>query len=88
MKCTGCYPRVIDRATNRALPDDHPVVAASLHIWKLAPDFVREAYHRVYCLDSKDPEDRKRFQELQVLMKAAGGAADEALRASQGRKQN
>ena len=55
--CPGCRPAILDVQTGKLLPDDHPVMAKMLGIWATTTLGQRQAYHRVMCLNSRDPLD-------------------------------
>ena len=55
--CPGCRPAIVDLATKAVLPDDHPLMIAMLKIWAETSIGERRAYHRVMCLNSRDPID-------------------------------
>lgn len=81
MTCTECRPRIFDRQTNELLPDDHPVMSAILKCWDTAPEGLRQAYHRVHCEGSMSKIDQEIYDRMVFVMKAAGGTADQQLRA-------
>jgi hypothetical protein len=53
----GCRPAFIDLQTGQVLPDDHPTMLKIMAIWETTSRAQREAYHRVMCLNSRDPID-------------------------------
>ena len=55
--CPGCRPAILDVKTGRVLPDDDPMMAKMLAIWANTSIGGRRAYHRVMCLNSRDPID-------------------------------
>jgi hypothetical protein len=55
--CPGCKPAFLDLETGRPLPDDHPTMLKIMAIWETTSRAQREAFHRVMCLNSRDPVD-------------------------------
>lgn len=55
--CPGCRPVLLDPATGWALPDDSPAMLALRRVWNLTTLKERQAFHRVCCLNSRDPAD-------------------------------
>jgi len=62
--CRGCKPAFMDLKTGRVLPDDHPTMIKVMAIWETTSRAQREAYHRVMCLNSRDPVDVIMVQAL------------------------
>ena len=55
--CPGCRPAILDVKTGKVLPDDDPIMAKILAIWANTTLGEREAFHRVMCLNSREPLD-------------------------------
>ena len=55
--CPGCRPAIIDVKTGRVLPDSDPIMQKMLAIWANTTYSEREAFHRVMCLNSREPLD-------------------------------
>jgi hypothetical protein len=55
--CPGCKPAFIDLETGQVLADDHPTMLKIMAIWETTSRAQRSAYHRVMCLNSRDPID-------------------------------
>jgi hypothetical protein len=56
-KCPGCRPAILDVKTGQVLPDDDPIMVKMLSVWKATTLGERQIYHRVTCLNSRDPLD-------------------------------
>jgi len=48
---------MVDVKTGRVLPEDDPAMVKILEIWAATTLNERQAYHRVMCLNSRDPLD-------------------------------
>jgi len=55
--CPGCRPAILDPITKRVLPEDDPIMVKMLEVWAGTTLQEREMYHRVMCLNSRDPLD-------------------------------
>jgi hypothetical protein len=55
--CPGCKPAILDLQTGRPLPADHPSMIKITAIWETTSRVQRQAFHRVMCLNSRDPVD-------------------------------
>ena len=55
--CPGCRPVVIDHTTGKMLPESHPTQRAAVRAWRNALPAQRIAWHRVTCLNSRNPTD-------------------------------
>jgi hypothetical protein len=55
--CPGCRPAILDPQTKRVLPDDDPMMVKMLEVWAETTLGERQIYHRVMCLNSRDPLD-------------------------------
>jgi hypothetical protein len=55
--CPGCRPAILDVKTGKVLPDDDPIMARMLTIWANTTLGERRAFHRVMCLNSREPLD-------------------------------
>jgi hypothetical protein len=71
--CPGCRPAIIDVKTKQVLPDNHPVMAAMLEVWKKTSIGERRAYHRVMCLNSQDAIDLYLVDGVIAKLKAQTG---------------
>lgn len=69
--CPGCRPVVFNPATFRALPSSHPAQRAADQAWRDALPAVRVAWHRVTCLNSRNPVD---VAMARTLADAVGGS--------------
>lgn len=72
-ECAGCRPAILDIRTGKKLPDDSPVMVKANRIWQEATRGEREAFHRVCCLNSREPGDISQAQRLSRRMVAAEG---------------
>jgi hypothetical protein len=63
-QCPGCRPCLIDATTRQPVPDDTPIMQAVLRIWQKTTRLEREAFHRVTCLNSRQPTDLLIIQSL------------------------
>lgn len=70
-QCPGCRPVMFDAKTRQLLPDDSPQMVIVLKLWDEQSDEVKEAWHRVTCLNSSTPEDRKMFLMFNGLIAQA-----------------
>ena len=43
--CNGCEPAMLDLATGKSLPADHPAMKAVMGIWKQLTRAEKEAWH-------------------------------------------
>jgi len=48
---------MLDVQTGKVLPEDHPIMRKMLGVWAETTLSERQAYHRVMCLNSRDPLD-------------------------------
>jgi hypothetical protein len=55
--CPGCRPAILDIQTGKVLPNDDPLMVKMLGVWAETTFSERQAYHRVMCLNSRDPLD-------------------------------
>lgn len=78
-ECPGCRPVIIDPATRKVLADESPIVQSMNKIWSESSRSEREAFHRVTCLNSRNPED---LTVMQSLVKRIESACQENLRLS------
>jgi hypothetical protein len=69
--CPGCQPVLLDAKTRRPMPEDSPEVQAVLKVWATTTRAEREAFHRICCLNSREPGDLKLGQEITSKIKRA-----------------
>jgi hypothetical protein len=62
--CKGCRPVLLDVKTGRAAPSDHPTMKLLNRVWEAATLEERQAFHRVCCLNSREPEDLRVMKTL------------------------
>ncbi len=74
--CEGCQPAIMDPRTGRRLPSDSPEMIMVRAFWKNVPLVQKQACHRVWCFNSRDPRD------LAVMSEVAEGIGDALQRAS------
>ncbi len=55
-KCPGCRPVLLDLATSKPLPPEHPLMVGIAEVWKTTTFEEREAFHKFTCLNSRDPQ--------------------------------
>ena len=55
--CPGCRPAIVDVETGKVMSPDDPVMRRMMEIWANTTLPQRRAYHRVMCLNSRDPLD-------------------------------
>lgn len=48
---------IVDMATSKRLPEDHPVTIAVMALWDGLTEGQRQAWHAVTCLNSREPYD-------------------------------
>lgn len=74
-ECEGCRPAIIDGFTGKPMPmDSAPMVAINV-VWSETTIEERQAFHRVCCLNSRDPDDLAVIGRLQERFKKAVMAA-------------
>jgi hypothetical protein len=73
-ECPGCRPAVVDVTTGEPMPDDSPLVRSVQRVWARTQRFEREAFHRVTCLNSRQPTD---MAVCSALMSRIENAASE-----------
>ena len=72
--CEGCKPALIDTTTGQPLAPDSPMMQAVMGVWAKTTLPQRQAWHRVTCLMSRDPEDvRLAEQFVQDVQNATKG---------------
>lgn len=54
--CPGCRPALIDTETGEVLPDEHPLSQAAFAIFNQMTLPEKQAWHRLTCLNARDPE--------------------------------
>jgi len=62
--CPGCRPVLLDPNTGQQLSNESPYVKALNKAWNDAPNSLKEAFHRVTCLNSRAYEDIRRVQDF------------------------
>jgi hypothetical protein len=60
--CPDCRPVIIDPETGKIYGPDSDIMRAVTLVWEEAPINVREAFHRVTCLNSRSPFDLHTMQ--------------------------
>lgn len=55
--CPGCRPVILDPSTLKPLPEDHPAARHVFLVWKHSSLKTKQALHRVWNFNSRDPED-------------------------------
>lgn len=73
--CQGCRPALLDTSTNKPMPEDSPEMQAVLRVWGETTPAEREVFHRVTCLNSRDPADLAVMQSIATRMQAALNAS-------------
>ena len=69
--CEGCQPALMDPKTGQKLPDDDPTMVAVRAFWKTVPLEQKQACHRVWCFNSRDPQDLTLLAKVSQGMEAA-----------------
>jgi hypothetical protein len=69
--CPGCRPALIDTETMEKMDDDSPAMLVVLKVWADTHLEERKAFHRVCCLNSRNPQDVMLFQGLTKKMETA-----------------
>lgn len=62
--CKGCKPAILDPSTGSVLPENHPLMVSIINIWDQQSIDTKNAWHRITCNNSKDPNDVKLAQEF------------------------
>lgn len=62
--CKGCQPALLDAQTGQKVPDDDPMMKAIMKVWATTPRVSKQAYHRVTCQNSRDPNDLRLVQTI------------------------
>lgn len=71
-ECQGCRPAMLDVKTGKVLPPDNPMMVAANNVWDHQTTLEeRQAYHRVCCLNSRDPDDLHLAGAIVERLKAA-----------------
>jgi hypothetical protein len=68
--CPGCRPCLIDVKTGQIMGEDEPPMRAAMRVWRATSRFEREAFHRVCCLNSRNPVDLQVIQSISGRIKA------------------
>lgn len=68
--CPDCRPVILDPATGKAMPPDHPVMKAMMTVWDSSPREDQEAFHRITVLSQMAPADLARMQAMMERVKA------------------
>ena len=68
--CPGCRPTVWTPEGGK-LPDNHPVMQEVNRAWDMLSLETRQAFHRITCLNSRDPQDFAHMQSFIDLISAA-----------------
>jgi len=69
--CPGCQPALLDAKTGQPMPETSPEVQAVMKVWSMTTRAEREAFHRICCLNSRDPKDLRLGQEIAARIKRA-----------------
>jgi hypothetical protein len=69
--CPGCRPAMIDQKTGEVLSEDHPYMKAVMTVWRQTTLPQRQAFHRVCCLNSREPVDLQMMQVITDQIRAA-----------------
>lgn len=69
--CKGCMPVLIDALTGKPLPESSLPMQAILCVWNQTSLEDKQAFHRVTCLNSRDPKDLKAVETLNMLFGVA-----------------
>lgn len=71
--CPGCQPVLLNPKTGEKYPDDDPAVVAMNKVWSAMVLEERQAFHRVCCENSRDPEDIAVMQKMSENIKREFG---------------
>lgn len=67
-ECKGCRPAMLDVATGKRLPEDHPAMISINAVWETLTTEQKTAFHNVCCLNSRDPQEIDVFRVIQERM--------------------
>jgi hypothetical protein len=70
--CPGCRPVMIDLSTGKVVPDNDPRMVTMNRVYDSMTPAHRMAWHRVTCLNSRQPTDVALAQEMLQKFKREG----------------
>src|SRR5579872_4870008 len=76
--CPDCRPMLFEPSTQKALPQDDPIMIIVNKLWFELTREERESFHHVCCKNSRDPVDVQRFQAFWLKVKEMAESAERA----------